>query len=217
MREQLPLERSRVDASKKRRRLSLWYLAPVGILAVVLTIAAEVPKGAGRPIDWAIRSAALLGYQLVFVSIISSAYVVQLARLFGRPFIKLHHIASLTGLVLITLHPMGVAYDAASARVFVPDVSSIRAFLELGGRPAWYLITIAALVALLRRPIGPVWRVVHPLSYVAFVLATVHANLIGTNLQAIVPRVLSILMALAATAVFVRRRVPRRGPAKAAR
>jgi len=201
-------------ADKKRKRLSMWYLAPVGILAILLTVAAEAPLRGGRPIDWAIRSAALLGYQMVFVSVISSAYVVQLVRLFGRPFIKLHHIASVAGLILITLHPIGVAYDAASARVFVPDVSSLRAFLALGGRPAWYLIAIAALVALLRKPIGPAWRVIHPLSYIAFLLATIHGNLIGSNLQAAVPRVLSILMALAVVAVFVRRRMPRRKAAK---
>lgn len=201
-------------ADKKRKRLSLWYLAPVGIVAVLLTVAAEAPFRGGRPIDWLVRSAALLGYQMVFVSIISSAYVVPLARLFGRPFIKLHHIASLAGLVLITLHPIGVAYNAASARVFVPDVSSLRAFLALGGRPAWYLIAIAALVAALRKPIGPAWRVIHPLSYIAFLLTTIHGNLIGSNLQAVAPRVLSILMALAVVAVFMRRRLPRGKAAK---
>lgn len=203
-----------MDANKQRKRLSLWYLAPVGFLVVGLAIAAEAWSVAGRPIDWAIRSAALLGYQLVFLSIISSAYVVPLVRLFGRPFIKLHHLVAVTGLVLITLHPIGVAYDVGSAGVFVPDVSSVRAFLALGGRPAWYLIAIAALVAFLRRPIGPAWRVIHPLSYLAFILATVHANLIGTNMQPAVPRILSVLMSLAVVAVFVRRRVPRRRAAK---
>lgn len=200
--------------ANKRKALSLWYLAPVGILALILTIAAESTNTSGTPLNWAIRGAALLGYQSVFLAIISSAYMRQLVRLFGRPFVQVHHVMSVASLIFITLHPLGVALDGATLSVLVPRFDSALAFLELGGQPAWYLIALAALVALLRRSIGQPWRVVHMLNYIAFLLATVHANLIGIHLQYTVPRAVSVVMALVIVGVFVQKRLRRRRPVK---
>ena len=200
--------------TNKRKQLSLWYLAPVGILALILTITVESLNLWGTPLNWAIRGMALLGYQSVFLAIISSPYMRQLVRLFGRPFIQVHHVASVTSLISITLHPLGVALDSATISVFVPRFDSALAFLRLGGRPAWYLIALAALVALLRRSIGQPWRVVHMLNYVAFSLATVHANLIGTDLQHIVTRAISTVMALVIVSAFVQKRLGRRRSVK---
>ena len=36
----------------KREKLSLWYLAPVGIVAVALTAGAEFINLSGRSTDW---------------------------------------------------------------------------------------------------------------------------------------------------------------------
>jgi DMSO/TMAO reductase YedYZ heme-binding membrane subunit len=192
----------------------LWYLAPLGIVAVVLAAAAESTDMSGLPVDWVIRAAALLGYQFVFMSIISSAYMVQLVRRFGRPFVQMHHVLSVAGLIMVSLHPLAVALRAGTAKVFLPRFDSLRLFLELGGRPAWYFIVVAALVALWRRRLGSTWRVVHMLNYVAFLLATVHGNLIGTNFQNPVTRAVSALMVVAVVAVFVRKRIGGRRPAQ---
>jgi predicted ferric reductase len=198
----------------KSKPLSLWYLALVGILALVLTIAVESLDLWGTPLNWAIRGAALLGYQSIFLAIVSSAYMRQLVRLFGRPFVQVHHVVSVAGLILITLHPLGVALDNATISVFVPRFDSVLVFLQLGGRLAWYLVALAALVALLRRSVGLPWRVVHGLNYIAFLLTTVHANLIGTDLQYTVTRAISIVMALVMVGVFVQKRLRRRRPVK---
>ena len=200
--------------TNKRKPLSLWYLALVGILALILTIAVESLNLWGTPLNWAIRGAALLGYQSVFLAIVSSAYMRRLVRLFGRPFVQVHHAVSVTGLILITLHPLGVALDAATISMFVPRFDSALAFLQLGGQPAWYLIALAALIALLRRSIGQPWRIVHMLNYIAFLLATIHANLIGTDLQYIITRAISMVMALVIVGIFIQRRLRRRRPVK---
>ena len=200
--------------TNKRKPLSLWYLAPIGILALILTITVESLNLWGTPLNWAIRGMALLGYQSVFLAIVSSAYMRQLVRLFGRPFIQVHHVASVTGLIFIALHPLGVALNDGTISVFVPRFDSALAFLQLGGQLAWYVIVLAALVALLRRSVGQPWRVVHMLNYVAFLLATVHANLIGTNLQYIVTRAISMVMAVAILGVFAQKRLRRRRPVK---
>ena len=200
--------------ANNRKSLSLWYLALVGILALALTIAVESLNLGGTPLNWAIRGAALLGYQSVFLAIVSSAYMRQLVRLFGRPFVQVHHVVSVTGLILITLHPLGVALDNATISVFVPRFDSVLVFLQLGGRLAWYLVALAALIALLRRSVGRPWRVIHMLNYIAFLLITVHANLIGTDLQYAVTRAISIVMALVIVGVFVRKRLRQRRPVK---
>jgi sulfoxide reductase heme-binding subunit YedZ len=203
-----------MNMANKRKSLSLWYLALVGILALALVIAMESLNLGGTPLNWAIRGAALLGYQSVFLAIVSSAYMRQLVRLFGRPFVQVHHVVSVSGLIFITLHPLGVALDNATISVFVPRFDSVLVFLQLGGRLAWYLIALAALIALLRRSVGRPWRVIHMLNYVAFLLITVHANLIGTQLQYSVPRAVSIVMALVIVGVFVQKRLRQRRPVK---
>jgi DMSO/TMAO reductase YedYZ heme-binding membrane subunit len=192
-----------------RRLRNAWVLFLVLVLTVALTVVIELFQPEAPPLNWAIRGFALLGYQFLFLAILSSAFLRELVRFFGRPFITLHHIVSITGLALMTLHPLGAAYEQLSLAVFLPRFDTLRLFLVLGGRPAWYLIILAVLAALLRQIIGKGWRWVHGLNYVAFMLITVHANLIGTDFQNLGPRIGSIVMAVVVTGVFVRRRIPR--------
>ena len=163
----------------------------------------------GTPLNRVIRGAAMMGYLATFLAIVSSAYMRQMARVFGRPFIRVHHILSVTGLVLLTLHPLGVALDSATLRVFLPRFDSLPVFLQLGGRPAWYFIVAASLAAVLRKTFKN-WRVVHFLNYVAFLLATVHANMLGTDLQHAIVKAISVAMALVIVAIFIQKRLQAR-------
>jgi len=184
-----------------------WYLALIGIVVLILVGGLVSLQPYGSPLNWLIRGAALMGYMAIFLSAVSSAYMRQVYHTFGRPFIKVHHTLSVTGLVLVTLHPLGAAIDAASPSVFLPRFDSWVTFLELGGRPAWYLIAVASLVAVLRKTIGPNWRVIHFLNYVAFLLATVHAIMIGTDLKYSIVKVVAVALALAIVVIFLSRNV----------
>jgi hypothetical protein len=93
-----------------------------GVAAVVVLLQLLQP-GAPR-ISWVIRIAALMGYFCIFGAIVTSAYLRQVKRWFGRPFIKIHHILSIAGLSLVTIHPLAVAWQAFSLRVFIPAVDS---------------------------------------------------------------------------------------------
>lgn len=190
----------------KRKSKNNGYLIGVGIVTLLLVGGLIALQPVGDFLSWVIRGAAILGYVAVFLAIISSAYLVELVRFFGRPFVKVHHLVSISGLVLITLHPLGAALRSNNLNVFLPKFDSWQVFLQLGGRPAWYLIGIAALAALFRTALRRRWRWVHVLNYVAFLLATVHAIWIGTDFQNIVMRVLAIGMALASGVVFVHKR-----------
>jgi sulfoxide reductase heme-binding subunit YedZ len=183
-----------------------WYLVLVGIVSLILVSVLISLRPLGTPFNWLIRGAALMGYLAIFLSVFSSAYMRQMVRLFGRPFIKVHHILSVTGLVLVTLHPLGVAIDSASLRVFLPRFDSWVAFLQFGGCPAGYLIAAASLAAVLRKTIGRNWRAVHILNYVAFLLVTVHAVMIGTDFQHTIVRAVSVAAALAVVVFFIQKR-----------
>jgi len=195
---------------EKKRRRGLVYIVLTGLAAVALVAISIALRPFGTPLDWAIRAAAMLGYLAVFVSAITSAYMRELFQLLGRPFIRVHHVYSVAGLILITVHPLGVALRSSSFLVFLPDVSSLYQFLSLGGRAAWYLIGAASFAALYRTAIGQRWRLIHYLNYVAFLLATVHAILIGTDFVSVFMKGIAILMALVVGWVLVRKRIQRR-------
>jgi sulfoxide reductase heme-binding subunit YedZ len=192
--------------AQPNRSRKTWYLVLVGIVALILVSGLISLQPYGSPLNWLIRGTALMGYMAIFLSAVSSAYMRPVYRFFGRPFIKVHHILSVTGLVLVTLHPFGVAIAAASPGVFLPRFDSWVTFLELGGRPAWYLIAVASLAAALRRAIGRNWRGIHFLNYVAFLLATVHAIMIGTDLQYTIVKLVAVALALVIVVIFIQKR-----------
>ncbi len=186
------------------------YLITLGALSILVVTGVMVLRPAPTPLDWTIRATAMLGLLAVFVTAVSSVFMRELYQLLGRPFIWVHHVVGVAGLVLVTLHPVGVAIRSSSLRVFLPDFSSVEVFLTLGGRPAWYLIGVASLAALLRARFKRGWRVIHYLNYVAFFLASVHATMIGTDFGSVAMRGVTAAMALALVAVFVHKRLQRR-------
>jgi len=193
----------------RRRPRNTGYFALAGLVALVIVSGLISLQPYGSPITWITRGAALLGYLAIFLAIVSSAYLRQLVRFFGRPFVQVHHILSVTGLILITLHPLSVAWSSMSLRVLLPRFDSWRVFIQLGGRPAWYLIAAAALAAALRSVIGQRWRAIHLLNYAAFLLGTVHAILIGTDFQQPVIKAVAIIMAIVVVATLIQKRLQR--------
>jgi sulfoxide reductase heme-binding subunit YedZ len=183
------------------------YLGIFIVVLAVVVVLLQFSQPGAAPIYWVIRIAALMGYFCIFGAIVTSAYLRQMVRWFGRPFLKVHHTLSIAGLVLVTIHPLAVAWQALSLRVFIPAVDSWYRFFALGGRPAWYLLGVGTLVAVLRGAIGKNWRLLHYLNYLAFWLATVHGILIGANVQNWVMRLVFGAMALGVLGVFVQKRL----------
>ena len=196
-----------------RRAKNSWYLglpALIGVIFVVILFVLQPPYGT----PGLTRAAALLGYIALFVATVSSAYLRELVRFFGRSFIKVHHVVSIAAWVLLVLHPIGAVAAYASPGVLLPQFSSWAQFLTWAGPPAWYLLIIATAAALWRTKFRG-WRSVHALNYLVFLLATVHGILLGTDGQLWGVRLVMILMALAVVAVFVRKRTKvRRKPAR---
>ena len=182
----------------------------LGAIVLLLAVVAIWLGPEGNPVHWIVRGAGMVGYVAIFLAIVSSAYMRELYRLLGRPFLWAHHVVSTSGLILIVLHPLALAIETASAAVFVPRFDSWLVFWQLGGRPALYLIAVGSLGALLRKSWRNGWRTVHMLNYVACLLGTVHAVLIGTDFGQPFLRLVPITMALVAVGVFIRKRLGQR-------
>ena len=130
-----------------------------------------------------IRFAGLAGFVLLTVAAASTPFSQKIYRNFGTPFVKFHHLFALSGLILITLHPVFLTIKIMDTSVFIPQFWPISKFPVLAGRPSLILIYIALAGILLRRFIPVYWRAVHALIWVALILGIVHGNLIGTDLK----------------------------------
>ena len=164
------------------RKAAIYIILPtVGLYILILFLFLSTPFYSVG--DFFIRFGALFGFTSMFVATLMTPFAVELYKIFGKPFVKIHHIYSITGLILVTLHPLIFAVTVDNIAVFVPDFSSWYGFWSLGGRLALILIYIAILGALLRKLAKKSWRIIHALNYVALFLAYVHGVLIGTDFQ----------------------------------
>jgi hypothetical protein len=155
----------------------------INLLLFIIVLILFLQTPISDPYSFFIRLGALFGFTAMFIATTMSPFMVQLYKIFGKPFVKQHHLYSILGLVMITIHPVVFAIFKMNITVFVPDFSSWIAFWELAGRPALILIYIASLAAVLRKKIQKYWRVFHILNYIALVFAYIHGVLIGTDFQ----------------------------------
>lgn len=162
-------------------RESIIFLLAIIVLAMIIALL-FLPSAIEE--DFAhlmVRFFALYGYLLLSVATLITPFLREVTQAFGRPFLKIHHIFAVLGVVSITLHPVFNAIDRLSLSVFVPNFDSWDRFWMLAGRPAFYLIYIAVFAAFLRAKTPKYWRAFHALMYVVLLFGIVHANLIGDD------------------------------------
>src|SRR5690606_14431483 len=124
-----------------------WYAVWTAFGILLLVSALVVLRTEGTLLQWIIRDLALLGYIAVFFAIISSYYKREIVTIFGRGFVDAHHILTLIGGALLTLHPIGVAVVELNPAVFIPVLWPLYDLFRYGGRLAWYIFAGAALSA----------------------------------------------------------------------
>jgi DMSO/TMAO reductase YedYZ heme-binding membrane subunit len=193
----------------KRQAQNTGILILIGGVTLALALIAGMLAPANSARDRAIRVTAQLAYLAVFLASLSSTYMRELTRFFGRSFTTVHHIASVTALGAMALHAVGGVLRAGTVVAFLPSFRSWYAFFSLGGRPALWLFVLTFLTALYRAKVGRRWRTIHWLNYLAFLLATVHAQMIGSDYQNLGMRLISGAMAAILVALFARKRLQR--------
>jgi DMSO/TMAO reductase YedYZ heme-binding membrane subunit len=148
----------------------------------VLVVGIILNTGIPDPALAALRLSGLLGFLSLCLGAIIHLARKNIKSLFGRPFIKIHHLFVISGLILITIHPVILALAYANFSVFIPDTSSVSGFLTNGGRIALILIYIGFLASIFRSVLRGRWIEIHRIMYPALVLGIIHANLIGEDL-----------------------------------
>lgn len=129
-----------------------------------------------------LRFCGLFGFLSLSLGAIMNLLKKEIKVILGQPFINVHHIFVLTGLVLITIHPVLFALSIRDFSVFIPDTSSILSFLTNGGRVAIILIYVGFLAAVFRSALKGRWVQIHRIVYLALILGIIHANLLGEDL-----------------------------------
>ncbi len=153
-----------------------------------------------------VRLFALWGYTFLAIATILTPFLKETVKIFGRPFIKIHHIFAFAGLGLITLHPISYSIEAMSASVFIPVFDSWSGFWANAGRLAIIVLYIALIAILLRKKIKP-WRIIHALMYIVLLMGFVHGNIVGTDFTSTgILIIFSILFGLSVI-TFVAKRV----------
>jgi len=182
-------------------------LAAAVILALYAIVAAVVLTTPHEdPFRVIARLLALWGFLSLGIAVILTPFLREIMKVFGKPFLQVHHTFAAVGLLLPTLHPVTLAIASMNPALFIPVVSSWERFWLNAGRAALYLLYIAFAAVLLRKYIPKYWRWVHGLMYVVLLFAVVHGNLIGTDFENPVIWVLfNTLFALAVAAFFLKR------------
>jgi len=187
-----------------------YVILSVVLLLLLISVAAVAANPSLVPLTNGIRLAGLTGFVLVAVAATMTPFSRDIYQTCGKSFLVFHHAFAISGLVLITLHPVFLAIRVMNPAVFLPVFSPFSEFLILAGRPSLILIYVAMAGILLRRAIPAYWRAVHGLVWVALILGIIHGNLIGIDFTNPVIFVIFNGLAVVAGGALVLKRVQRR-------
>ncbi len=180
-------------------------LFSVLIIAIIFLLTLLEKQDA--PLQMIDRASGIYALFFIFLAIVSSEYMKQMKKIFGKGFMSIHHFSARIGVLLMLIHPIAFALEERNINVFLPVFYPLKDFLELAGRPAFYLILIAVMAAVYRKKIIRKWKKIHYLNYPAFLMVFVHSWLIGTDLRSEIMQVIWIAMLLVVIGVFVHKHV----------
>lgn len=136
------------------------------------------------------RLLGLYAITFVWLQIISGAFLIPLIGLYGPAIFKLHRLEGIFALVFATFHP--ILFYSYSTLIFgfnalpfaIADYLGNPKIIIFGyfGPVVWTLLISTVLTALLMRHIK-IWRKIHLLNYVVFLLAITHSFMIGTEVK----------------------------------
>jgi predicted ferric reductase len=187
-----------------------WLVITAIMFLFSLPVAIVAGNPSISPLATGIRIAGLTGFIALAVAMITTPFLPEIYRNFGRPFLRVHHFSAAAGLILVTLHPVLLAIRLMTAQVFLPAFYSLYEFFALGGRPALILMYVALAGIFLRAAIPAWWRGLHALMWAVLVLSLIHGMLIGTDFQEPLVWALFTTLTIAALGAFVAKRIQRR-------
>ena len=187
-----------------------WLVIAVIFVLFAIPVAVVAANPSISPLTTGIRIAGLTGFVALAGAMIMTPFLPEIYRNFGRPFLRIHHLFAVAGIVLVTLHPVLLAIRVMTVAVFLPAFGSLYEFFALGGRLALILMYGALAGVFLRAAIPAGWRALHALMWVVLVLALLHGMLIGTDFREPLIGALFTTLTIAALGAFFAKRIKRR-------
>ncbi len=168
------------------------FFALIWILAMIPVLVSPPEAGLWT---WSalLRYAGLAGFGMVFLSLLGAYIKEWQYQQTKKPFIESHHLLVRTGWVLMLLHPLALVFQTGRWQIFLPLYDSFQTFLRMGGKVALIVFTVGVLVAVLRKYLKG-WKIVHMLQLIAFLLAGIHAWLIGSDFKTLPAQIILALM-----------------------
>lgn len=195
-------------AKLKPRNTFVFGLAVVAFLALAIVILL-VTGQPGQPLA-PMRILAFMAYTMAYASIFGVLFSKELIQFFGRMFVKIHHFMTVTALSMMVLHPIFILVGGYPLNYLLPDFTTPYNVFARSGPIALLLFAISSVAAVLRATMKQSWRSVHWLVYLAFIVASIHAVLLGMSLQTLVPRLIVGLLVISIIVVYIVKRLPRK-------
>jgi hypothetical protein len=167
-----------LDSFNKNRNLFIAVCLFLFLALIVLSFKFAY----GDIYKYSVRVTALIGFASLFFSVIFSGFFEEFDKN-GKKVLLYHHIFALIGIILITLHPLLLAFDKSDFTIFVPRVDSWLVFWELGGRPSLILLYVGFISGILIRLYNKSYKLLHIITYISLIFGFIHAYLIGTDFQ----------------------------------
>ncbi len=187
-----------------------WLVITGIVVFFAIPVAVVATNPSISPLTSGIRIAGLTGFVALAGAMIMTPFLPEIYRNFGRPFLRIHHLFAVAGIILVTLHPVLLAIRLMTVAVFLPAFGSLYEFFALGGRLALILMYGALAGVFIRAAIPAWWRVLHALMWVVLVLALLHGMLIGTDFREPIIGALFTTLTIAALGAFFAKRIKRR-------
>ncbi len=146
-----------------------------GAIVVVFLAVAAVVVGLPNPtpVTLGIRIAVLWGVLAMGIAALMTPFLAEVRRVFGSPFLGVHHVFAGFGLAANTLHPVLVAVRSSSFLVFVPTLPFLDRYAMNAGRISLPLVYVAVVGALVRARFAE-WRYFHLVIYLGFLAGLFH-------------------------------------------
>jgi DMSO/TMAO reductase YedYZ heme-binding membrane subunit len=186
-----------------------FYLIYGIIVVLIVVITLIILQNPEDPIVMVRRFAGTFAYLTIFLAIVSSEYIVKMRKISGLSFLNAHHNLARIGILLMLIHPITFILQGRGINIFSPVSFPVNPYIGYAGRPAFYLFLLAVGIALYRKKYRG-WLKVHYLNYLAFLLITVHALMLGDDFELNIMRMLALVMAVIVTAIFIHKRLIRR-------
>lgn len=158
---------------KRLLQVGVWALAGAATAAPVVVVVLSPTAGLSA-VGTTVRLTALIAYSLIFINILTGTLARHLYRIFSaKRVISVHRFTGIAGFLLALVHGvLTIAYN------YLVGYSAV----WILGPVTLGLLALTIAVALHRKRLVRLWRNIHRLNYLVFLLIYVKAMSIGSDL-----------------------------------